>query len=291
MALIKIQGKTALIKIQGKMNIQGKTTFNTGYSVSDANAAAYIAAVEAADGSSLEDSVKQAIDQFIVGCKSDGIWSALKASCILAGARTLNGALVPLVGTAPTNFNFVSADYDRKTGLLGNGSTKYLNTNVAGNSASLPQDNIHCSIYASLGPSSTAKGYYIANGFAAGTLAMARSAGSNTAFDVIAQSSSTVFPVYSRQVLTSNAADWFGFKGVRRNNAADLQTRNKSISYSYNKTSAARVSANMVVFRGGPSSAYYGDGRYSFYSLGESLDLALLDTRVTNLMTALNTAI
>jgi hypothetical protein len=72
----------------------------------DSDAAAYIAAVEAADGQSLEVDVKTAINNFIVGCKADGIWTALKASCILSGARTLSGALVPLVGTAPTNFNF-----------------------------------------------------------------------------------------------------------------------------------------------------------------------------------------
>jgi hypothetical protein len=84
------------------------------------------------------------VDQFVIGCKSDGIWNSLKASCILAGARTLNGALVPLVGTAPTNFNFVSADYNRETGLKGNGSTKYLNSNRANNAD--PQDNFHMAV-------------------------------------------------------------------------------------------------------------------------------------------------
>jgi len=72
----------------------------------DADAAAYITAVETADGQALEENVKLAINSFVVGCKADGVWSAIKASCILAGARTLNGALTPLVGTAPTNANF-----------------------------------------------------------------------------------------------------------------------------------------------------------------------------------------
>jgi hypothetical protein len=58
--------------------------------------------------------------------------TAIKASCILAGARTLAGALVPLAGAAPTNVGpFVSGDYNRKTGLVGDGSTKYLNSNRA----------------------------------------------------------------------------------------------------------------------------------------------------------------
>ena len=72
----------------------------------DPDAAAYVLAVQAADNEALEGGVVNAITDFVVGCKSDGIWDAIKASCILAGARTLNGALVPLVGTAPTNYNF-----------------------------------------------------------------------------------------------------------------------------------------------------------------------------------------
>jgi len=56
----------------------------------------YIRAVEAADGAYLETGVKKAINSFIVGCRKDGIWDAIKASCILCGARTIAGALVPL---------------------------------------------------------------------------------------------------------------------------------------------------------------------------------------------------
>jgi hypothetical protein len=107
--------------------------------VTDPDAGAYIAAVEAADGQLLEFGVGKAINDFVVGCKQDKIWDAIKASCILAGARTLNGALVPLAGTAPTNFNFVSGDYNRKTGLVGDGSSKYLNSNRNNNAD--PQDS------------------------------------------------------------------------------------------------------------------------------------------------------
>jgi len=66
----------------------------------------------------------------------------------LAGARTLTGALVPLVGTAPTNFNFVSGDYNRETGLGdASNATKYLNSNRAGNAD--PQNSRHVAAYAS----------------------------------------------------------------------------------------------------------------------------------------------
>ena len=94
----------------------------------DADAAAYIAAVEAADGQSLEAGVREAYNRFILGVKADNHWSAMQHSCILMGARTLSGALVPLRGAAPTPENLVSGDYLRKTGIAGNGSNKAINT-------------------------------------------------------------------------------------------------------------------------------------------------------------------
>ena len=43
----------------------------------DADARAYVLAVNAADGQPLEKPVVEAIDAFVVGCKADGIWSAI----------------------------------------------------------------------------------------------------------------------------------------------------------------------------------------------------------------------
>jgi len=102
--------------------------------IDDPDAAAYIAAVEAADTAAgqsggLETATKVAIHSFVKGCKNDGIWPAIKASCILAGARTLAGALVPLVGAAPTRQGTEGGwNYDRKTGLAANGTDNYLNS-------------------------------------------------------------------------------------------------------------------------------------------------------------------
>ena len=59
----------------------------------DADASAYILAVEAADGQTLEPATRSAINKFVVGCKADGIWAAIKASCIMAGARTFSWRL------------------------------------------------------------------------------------------------------------------------------------------------------------------------------------------------------
>jgi hypothetical protein len=86
-----------------------------------------------------------AINTFVKGCKTDGTWDAIKACCIMAAWDGLDGALYPLKGTAPTNFNFVSGDYNRETGLVGDGSTKYLDSNRNNNAD--PQNSQHMALY------------------------------------------------------------------------------------------------------------------------------------------------
>lgn len=265
----------AQIKLLGKTNLQGKTIFETspaGYSPTDANAISYFSAVEAADGASLEDPVKQAIENFIVGCKSDGIWTALKASCILAGARTLNGALVPLAGTAPTNNNFVTADYNRKTGLKGNASTKYLSHSVG----TINSNQLSYGVW--LNSDRTTSQSYL------GPTELHRISGQTNAARV--RPGVTTFT----QMGSSNTMP--GLIGVNLQTNAFIW-RCLGQSNSVVKTSTGQITTPFFVYgvnvNGTPTSLCA--SRLSLYFAGGNLDLALLDTRVSTLMTAINAAI
>lgn len=249
----------------------------------------YIAAVESADGQSLEQGVKDAYTNFISGCISDGIWSAIKASCILAGARTLSGALVPLVGTAPTNFNFVSADYNRETGLKGDGTTKYLNSNRNNNAD--PQNNFHLSAYRGETISAT----HAASFMGAGPSGVAgRSALQNNylsqftnGYFVRARSSSAPLAASGSQ----NAA---GLLGVSRASASTISFfAPGNQTGTLNVTSENPYNGNLWVFgiNWDGSLVSQSNSRLSFYSIGESIALATLNTRVSTLMTDLAAAI
>lgn len=241
----------------------------------DANAAAYIAAVEAADGQALEAGVRTAINAFVVGCKADGIWNAIKASCILAGARTLNGALVPLVGTAPTNFNFVAGDYNRKTGLVGNGSTKYLNSNRATNAD--PQNDFHQVVYVTVPQATTVFYAFIGHDAAA-------SGASHLTYNAIRCRSSI-----SLALPSTNS----GFIGASRNSSASYTYRHGGLVGTDVNASQLPSSLNHFVFARNVSNALNSptSARLAFYSIGESLNLALLDARVTALINAFAAAI
>jgi hypothetical protein len=242
----------------------------------DADALAYIRAVEIADTQSLEPGVRDAINAFVVGCKADGIWTAIKASCILAGARTLAGALVPLVGAAPTNVSalFVSADYNRETGLVGNGTTKRLNSNRA-NTAD-PQDNCHHAVYAtSNSGAQTFIGPMTGSVTNNGTIQLGSTGGRNRNTTIDAGFADAVAPT---------------LVAMARNNSSNFIWRAEGTNNTATRTSQASSGANLAIF-GAPSNSVYSNARLAFYSIGESLDLALLDTRVTTLINAIAAAI
>jgi len=259
------------------------------YTPMDSDAATYIAAVEGASGDNqiLEPAVRCAIDQFVLGCKTDGIWTAIKASCILAGARTLTGALRPLVGTAPTNFNFVSGDYNRKTGLVGDGSTKYLNSNRNNNAD--PQNSKHVSVFPTL---VTTGGTYMNSG--TGGVSGRTGIGFNQGApnETSAQTSVNNATPFSSANDIAGAAVANKLMGITRNSPASYVARFDSAATTIGNSSATPNNGNIILFaRPATPVDLFGSPRVAFYSIGESLDLALLDARVTDLMNAIGAAI
>ena len=219
-----------------------------------------------------------AIDSFIVGCKADGIWDPIKACCILGAWDNLSGALYPLKGTAPTNVGglFLAGDYNRKTGLVGDGSTKYLNSNRS-NSAD-PQNSNHNAVYAST----------IAT---AGSYINARGAGASD----VGTNAMGVGPFFRSRTFTASSytSTATGLIAHSRASSGNFTVRFGNSNTSVSTTSETPLALNLFVFarntNGTPE--FYGNARLAFYSIGESLDLALLDTRITTLINAFAAAI
>jgi hypothetical protein len=214
-----------------------------------------------------------AIDTFIAGCKSDGIWDPIKACCVMAAWDGLNGALIPLKGDAPTNFNFVSGDYDRKTGLKGDGATKYLDSNITDDEQGITLNDMHLSVYKTETGSTVGVRYLI---------------GTNDS--EIYTNGANLFTQSRGNLITSGVATDNNFIGWSRSTSTGYNYRVNSVTTAQVLASTSVANINIGVFaRITPS--IYGTHRLSFYSIGESLDLAQLDTRVSNLMTAIGAAI
>jgi hypothetical protein len=239
----------------------------------DPDAQAYITAVETADADSLETAVKDAINTFVVGLKTDSLWSKIKASCILMGARTLSGALTPLVGSAPTNVsnNFVSGDYNRETGLVGNASNKALDSNRANNAD--PQNDHHMAVYlSSIGNNNTV---YLGAGSSATT----------GATQLLNSNSNNFTRSRSTTGTGTNAALVTGFYGISRSSSSSYTMRNNGSNNTHSITSQTSATENVVVFARNDGSSYitHTNARIAFYCIGEALTLADLDTRVDTL--------
>lgn len=241
------------------------------YSTYDSDAVDYFARIVAA-GSSISTANQAAVNTFIVGCKADGIWNAIKASCILAGADTLAGALVPLVGAIPTNFNFLEADYSRTTGLKGDGSTKWLRSNRANNLD--PQNSRH--IYALVTTPTT-----ISSTMTIGTIFQ------NGGSYVLSGPTTTAFRSTGTNISIVRTQIEGGYAAARSaDDSANLIRMFAGSLDTILNTSAVPTSSMIGVFAAG-SGINITNARISFYSIGEYLNLALLNTRLATLMSSL----
>ena len=249
----------------------------------DPDARDYILRVEAADGERLESQVRGAINDFVLGCKADGIWTSLVTSCIMAGARTVAGAITPLVGNAPTNNNFVAGDYSRTLGLLGNGTNKYLATGYNNNdTTNFPQNDSHISCYISQ-TQTNAIGVFIGTTISiGGRLSLHHS----TATQIAARNRATGASTFTVSPI--------GFQGNTRNNSVNWFRRFTVSAGVQDVTVTANsgTPANdlLGVFAAG-SGTQLSASRMSFYSMGKSLSIPNLDTRVTTLINAIASAL
>lgn len=253
----------------------------------DPDARDYILRVEAADGERLESQVRGAINDFVLGCKADGTWTSIVTSCIMAGARTVAGAITPLVGNAPTNNNFVSGDYSRTLGLLGNDSNKYLATGYNNNdTTNFPTNDSHISCYVSASQTD-----------ASGTLVGTQTTIGNLLTIIHNSTTNVIFRNRAgTQRLFSLAP--IGFQGSTRNNSSNFFSRatfsGGNVS-DITTTVASGIPSNNLfgVFCGFSSTTpvQFSSARLSFYSIGKSLSIPNLDARVTTLINAIASAL
>jgi hypothetical protein len=250
----------------------------------DPETVSYVAAIESADGQSLEPEIVIAINDFIKGCKNDDIWDAIKASCILAGARTLNGALVPLKGNPPinTNGNFVASDYNRATGLQSSGgdTSTAKRLNPQRQSSDDPQDNVSLCVWVT--DSSNLQNLDILIGAGSGT-----SAGTTHM-----RAASTTGTIQFRNRAgggPTTSGQWIGtgFLGTSRSSSSQVSIRFNSTSSVHSSTSSQPFASHQVFATSQTTATALNASsnvRLAFYSIGEALDLEKLDTRITRLI-------
>jgi hypothetical protein len=253
-----------------------------GFISPDADARAYLAAVRIADGSNLEPAVAKAISDFVVGTKADGTWSLITASCILMGAKTLNGALVPLKGPTPTGINLAAGDYNRETGIKGNGVDKAINTNRAGNADG--QNSLHFAVYISEAHTGAANGAYIASGNLNQTSASGLFRGGGLG--------SHTYRIRGQSIANATTPPG-AFAGVRVDSTTAV-LYGDSAATNTSATSVTAAATNWWVLGNnstGTTNQFPCDGRVAFYSVGAAISSNSLLTRIATLYAAIGAAL
>jgi hypothetical protein len=108
----------------------------------DTDAIAYFTALDTA-GADMSVSNKNAVNTLFLGLKSNGIWSLIHELYLNAGPSAIDGVFIKAKGSGTrTNFNFLSGDYIRTTGLKGNGTTKYINNGFLASSLNINSNGL-----------------------------------------------------------------------------------------------------------------------------------------------------
>jgi hypothetical protein len=173
---------------------------------------------------------------------------------------------------------FVAGDYNRKTGLVGNGSTKYLNSNRNNNAD--PQNSKHVSVFAT--------------SLTAATIPVAIGAGRGSGGATVIAINTTSVSLRNNAVAQAAISGAFsaGMFANSRSQSAFFVSRCQGLSSTSAITSEVPFDGNYAIYANidGNGPANFSAARLAFYSIGESLDLALLDARVTDLINAIGAA-
>lgn len=109
----------------------------------DSDAQAYIDRVETALGSGLTTPVKEAIDDFVVGLKTNSLWTKIiDAGMFIGGTASTHAETLKGVNDITWNGTLTHAS----TGSVSNGTDGYGNTNINANTA-LTLNNSHVAFY------------------------------------------------------------------------------------------------------------------------------------------------
>jgi hypothetical protein len=240
-----------------------------------------------ANGGTIADASIDAVEKFVQDCKNALIWDKLLEVAPFAGTN-LSAALVKLVHPAGvpgviTNVNFVAGDYSESTGLLGDGTTKYLNTGF--NAQTHLPDNAHL-------------GFYLREdvGVAGNRCLIGALAGTDQYWLGSLSPASQVNARFGQTISATLAASLSrGFYiGTRESNNALRLYKNGALAGSDGTTVIhARPNQNIYAFAWNSAGVAggYAPARGSFYSIGQALnaeEAAALQDAVQTLQRNLN---
>jgi len=233
----------------------------------------YFSRLDAAGDTTYVD-YKQPLANYIDSLVSLGgaYWDTMESSTSFVGVG-IQGITVPLRDgmTVPTENNFVAGDLSQLTGLLGDGTSKEINTNT--NQSNYAQDDTSASVYRTETVSGTNPFYFgtnLANGFGARGTA------------------SFITACYGAQAITGSASTTVGLLGLSRSASTGYDYRSNGTTGTRTTASVTPASGNLDIFAINGTTS--GSFRLATYHAGPALDLATLEGLQATLLSEIRTA-
>ena len=199
-------------------------------------------------------------------------WDTMLSATSFVGVG-IQGVTVPLRDgmTVPTQNNFVAADLDQLTGLKGNLSSKWIDTNIGGQTPD--QDDNSISTYAT--EVNTYLNYYLSTGGALGATHIYPASPTNLTCRISgAGAAVNATPLH--------------FAGATRSAASVMNIRANGTDFPNTTTSIQQLTDNFNVF--GRPNANRTDARLATYHIGPALNLATLEGLQETLLSEIRTA-
>ena len=215
---------------------------------------------------------KQPLANYIDGLVALGgaYWDTMVSACSFVGVG-IEGIVVPLRSgmTVPSNILFLTADLSQTTGLKGDGSTTYIDTNVLENA--VPQNDISMSVY-------------VTEAFSTYGLSISGTAGNDRTGLMIRPGSGGI--VWNRSPTSSGftPAAQPEFYGTNRDNASDYDLQNGSTLTTNTLTSGSVYTLVPVCVFAAANGVGKTPNRLATYHYGPALNMATLRSLQATLM-------
>ena len=172
---------------------------------------------------------KQAISDYVIALKAvSGLWEDITQLIVFAGATTAFTALRPIKGASPTGVNLVNADVNIKTGVKGDGSTKYIQSGYSGLVTGASQNDCHMYGYYTEMPTTNAMALFGQGG-------STTTGGSMILYGTGANSTSIKSRASSADTVTGNTG--VGGYGINRNASGSYQAMRAATTSTITRTS------------------------------------------------------
>ena len=245
----------------------------------------YIARLQAVDG---HEPVFDAANDYLIRelvNLGGAYWDTMGTMTTLCG-KLFAGLLVPLRDgmNVGTNINFVSGDFNSKTGLVGDGSSKYINSN-RNNNADGQNDHALGAWVTALPSATGVRGLIGSNSTTdinIGSSGIFRSGMHTTAYQVRSR-----FTEVSDPFNVSSTADALGLVAISRSAGSNFTFRAKGANTTVTGDSMTPGNFETHVLR---SQTFYGNQRITLYHIGPALNLATLDGILTEYMARIEEA-